>query len=501
MNGLNDRIDRLMADIPPERRRHYEVAFLAILLLLPISLASSPLIFNDGDVSWHVAAGKWILAHRAVPSVDPFSFTFGGKPWVAFEWLSQVIYASAFALAGYGGLSAVVTLALVLLNLKVMVEARRWLSPPVVAAVMIALNIALAPFVLARPHVMGWALLALWLGILLRAREAGRAPPLGWALLMCLWINLHGSWALGMALAAAFALEAMIDSQWDRKQLRDWLLFGLLALAAAAVNANGLVGLLHPLTVARFEHLPLIEEWRPSNPTVTPFFYGLLLATLVLMWWRGIRLGIVRALILAGMLGLALMQVRHQAPLAIVAAMLLPSSFAAAREGKHRGALFVTARERRLVPGIGAAGLIALLIGRMAMPIAPEENGSNPRGLIAAAPAELRERAVLNGYSFGGPLILAGIKPFIDGRSDMYGDAFVSDYKKISEGDAEALQRAVVRWDIAWTMTPRKSDKLLALLDKSPRWKRVYTDKVGVIHVRRDTPSASGSPRGLRAGR
>lgn len=498
MSGLRARIDAAMADVPPERRRLYELAFLAILLLLPLSLASSILIFNDGDVSWHIAAGNWILANRAVPGVDPFSYTFAGQPWVAFEWLSQVIFASAFRLAGYGGLSAVVTLALVLLNLQVIVRARRWLSPPAVAAAIVALNVALAPFVLARPHVLGWALLALWLAILLRAREAGRAPPLGWALLMCLWINLHGSWALGMAIAAAFGLEAMLESNWDRKQFRDWLLFGLLALAAAAVNANGLAGLLHPLAVAQFEHLPLIEEWRPSSPTVTPFFYGLLLTALVLMWWRGVRLGIVRALILAGMLGLALMQVRHQAPLGIVAAMLLPPAFAVAERGGERGTLFGSAREPRLVLGIGAAALAALLVARMAMPIAPEENGSNPRGLIAAVPDDLRVRPVLNGYSFGGPLILAGIRPYIDGRSDMYGDAFVSDYKRISEGDAAAFERAVERWGIAWTMIPAKSDKLLALLDKSPDWERIYADKVGVIHVR---TSASGTPRDPRAGR
>ena len=29
---------------------------------------------------------------------------------------------------------------------------------------------------------------------------------------------------------------------------------------------------------------------------------------------------------------------------------------------------------------------------------------------------------MLNGYSMGGPLILSGIRPYIDGRGDMYGD-------------------------------------------------------------------------------
>jgi hypothetical protein len=38
---------------------------------------------------------------------------------------------------------------------------------------------------------------------------------------------------------------------------------------------------------------------------------------------------------------------------------------------------------------------------------------------------------VLNTYGFGGYLIFSGVRPFIDGRSDMYGDAFFMRYADI----------------------------------------------------------------------
>src|SRR5437660_11881243 len=82
---------------------------LVAVLLIPLALGSSKTIFNDGDVSWHIATGQWILDHRAIPHTDPFSFTWLGKPWVPIEWLSAVIYASAYRLAGYGGVAAAVT--------------------------------------------------------------------------------------------------------------------------------------------------------------------------------------------------------------------------------------------------------------------------------------------------------------------------------------------------------------------------------------------------------
>jgi len=46
----------------------------------------APQIFNDADTWWHLAAGDWILAHRAVPVRDFFTHTFAGIPWNAHEW-------------------------------------------------------------------------------------------------------------------------------------------------------------------------------------------------------------------------------------------------------------------------------------------------------------------------------------------------------------------------------------------------------------------------------
>ena len=98
-----------------ERRSSILPLFIGVLLL-PAVLGSSATIFNDGDVSWHIATGQWILDHRSIPHADPFSFTWAGKPWVPIEWLAELIYASAYRLASYGGVAAVVTAALMALH-------------------------------------------------------------------------------------------------------------------------------------------------------------------------------------------------------------------------------------------------------------------------------------------------------------------------------------------------------------------------------------------------
>jgi hypothetical protein len=448
------------------------ISLLLAVVLIPAVLGSSKTIFNDGDVSWHIATGQWILAHHAIPRVDPFSFTWEGRPWVPIEWLSEVIFAAAYKIAAYRGVAALVTAALMALHAIIFANASRHIRALIA---IIPMDFVLVPMLLARPHLLVWPLLALWMWLMLRAREQDRAPPLASALLMSLWANLHGSFVLGIGIAGLFGLEALVFSTDRARVLRQWLPFGIACVAAVFINANGIAGLTYPLHIENLQMLPLIDEWKPSNPKVTPFFFAMLALTLALIAWKRPRLVWTRWLLLAGMLGLAFLQVRHQAMLAIIAAMVLPEGFG--RKGVESGSTDRAA----IVVAVTAAS--ALIIARALLPLSPVENETNPWKLIAAVPAQYRSQPVLNGYSMGGPLILAGIRPLIDGRSDMYGDALVADYVRITGGDKAAFDAAVRRWNIRWAILPRHN-RVTGILDRSPGWRRIASDEAGSVYVR-----------------
>jgi hypothetical protein len=466
-----------VASKPKDRDGRF-LALIIAVILVPALLGSSKTIFNDGDVSWHIATGQWILDHRAIPDADPFSFTRAGTPWVPIEWLSELLFAGAYRLAGYAGVAALVTAALMALHAIVFATAARSLRLALVPVV--AMDFVLVPMLLARPHVLTWPILALWTWLMVQAREQDRAPPLAAALLMTLWANLHGSFVFGLAIAALFGVEALVSAPDRMRALRQWLVFGGACAIAVCINGNGLAGVLHPLHFTQLQMLPLIDEWKPSTPSVTPFFFAVLAVSLGLMLWKRPRLHPVRWLLLAGLLGLALFQVRQQTMLAIVAAIILPQGFAlGARRagGMDRGAALAT------------AALAALLVvARGAMPLTPPENAANPWRLIAAIPPELRAQPVLNGYSMGGPLILSGIRPFIDGRGDMYGDDLVLGYARIAKGDSTAFADAVGRWDLRWAILPNGDRALIALLERAG-WRPIARDQVGAIYVR-PPPSA-----------
>ena len=58
----------------------------------------------DPDLWWHLRTGQWIVETGHIPHADPFSFTRVGSPWVAHEWLSELIFYELWKFAGAAGL-------------------------------------------------------------------------------------------------------------------------------------------------------------------------------------------------------------------------------------------------------------------------------------------------------------------------------------------------------------------------------------------------------------
>ena len=240
-----------------------------LLLAFGATLTPAHNILTDQDPFWHVAAGNWIIAHRAVPYRDVFSFSMAGAPWVAHEWLSEVILAAVYDLAGWGGLVVLAAFVFAAALAILLALLLRYLSPvPALLGVIGAFGLALGHLHV-RPHIFGLLLLVIWLGCLVAARQKERAPPLAYALLMLLWANLHGGFILGLGLVVLLAGEALFEAN-DRASVlraaRSWGLFLALATLAALVTPNGVEGLLFPLRVMQMPFvMATINEWKSPD--------------------------------------------------------------------------------------------------------------------------------------------------------------------------------------------------------------------------------------------
>src|SRR5437868_10187395 len=69
--------------------------------------ASGGAVLHDPDTYLHIAVGRWILAHGAVPHQGIFSATMPEAHWAAHEWLGEALLAWIFDHLGWAGLAGV----------------------------------------------------------------------------------------------------------------------------------------------------------------------------------------------------------------------------------------------------------------------------------------------------------------------------------------------------------------------------------------------------------
>ena len=455
--------------------------FAAIAFAAGFSLVCfAPQIFHDGDTWWHLAAGNWMLAHRAVPTRDFFSYTFAGQPWTAHEWLSEIAMALSYWAAGWSGLHILFGLAFGTACAVTGYTLRRRLDfVPALLVAVLGLS-CIAGSLLARPHLLALPILAIWTAVLIEARENDTAPPLWLAPVMLLWANLHGSFAFGLALAAALGAEAVAASDDRVKTLRQWGLLFVTSLIAALITPQGLEGLLFPLKLLAMPGLAGIGEWGPSDVTHPSPFLITLLAMIFVLAQGKVRLPWPRAALIAVLSYLALSHVRHVVLFGIAAPLLAAPAMGAAWP--------VKADAGKSGLAVGAMTLAALLLlTRLVFPATRGEDRVTPAAALAAVPESLRQQPVLNAYDYGGYLIFEGVKVFIDGRTDMYSTDFLSDDDRLNAGDGSAIAAALSRYHIAWTILPAGSPSALAL-DRMPGWHRLHADANAVVHIRDQPP-------------
>lgn len=448
----------------------------------------APPVLLDGDTYWHLAAGDWMIDQRRVLTTDVFSHTYAGRPWLSHEWLAEIVMAASLRVGGWSGLLILSGLAAAATVGVMAARLRPMLSPVSLLTTLVLAMALMAPSLLARPHLLALPMLAVWMVGLLRARDAERAPGLWMAALMLLWANVHASYALGFVVMAVLALEALVEGRGDPwRVIRAWAPVGLLSLGAAMLTPHGPAGLLYPFQTSAMTTLTAITEWLPADFTKPGPFELTLLATLFVCLRSGVRIPVLRLVLLLLLLHMGLQHARHQIVLAVIAPLILAPALA---EAWARGrAPPVSAR-----PAILAFAVLALVLAgvRVARPVVRTDDAATPMAALAHLPPGLAERPVFNAYRFGGYLIYRDVRPFIDGRADMYGDAFFSAYLKARDG-GPALDRALAQHRIDWTLM-ETGGPMVREMDAKPGWRRLWADKYAVVHVRTAALPATVAP-------
>ncbi len=441
-----------------------------------------------------------MLAHGALPIRDPFSYTFAGARWIPHEWLAEIVLAAVYRAAGWSGL-VLLTIACFAIGLALLTRfLLRW-AEPFSALIAVALAATLVEsHLLARPHLLALPLLVVWAGALFAARDTGSAPPFRLLPLMVLWANLHDSYLFGPLLAFYLAAEAVLAGpRW--LEARRWGLFAGLALAAALATPNGIAGLVEPF---RLMAMPALQssfiEWRsPDFQNFQPLEI-ILLGLIALGLTSGVKVPLTRVLVLVGLCYMALAHTRHADLLGLVGPLAVAGSLGPQLAARIRSApvSWVSRAAARLAAPAAAPAVtlifavaLALSLPLVLRPIVRTEDAVTPASaLVAAARLGLSGR-LFNSEVFGGYLVFRGVQTFIDGRIELFGNAFLANYLDAENGDERVVRNLLDHWKIGWTLLePRQ--RAVGCLDHLPGWRRVYGDARAVIYVR--TARQAGEP-------
>ncbi len=448
---------------------------------------------GDPDPWWHLATGRWIVEHHAIPHVDPFSFTVAGAPWSAVDWLADLVMYGSWALGGDAGLGALTALsAFVMLALLGLTLRELAVSTATAAAVVLCVGVMVqGRYSMARPMMLGAAALCATLYLCARSWQRSAGSPdrtvLAAAPLVIGWSALHPTAILGLAIVGLFALAALVTRHPAAR----------LFVAALALTLG--LGLVVPSARALFD-VALAHDRATLALALPPNGRGRAWATASCgcrRWrpWprspsssrdRERR----RALPFVGCVALGAVLASRYVRNLYEAMLLAAPLVALAVERAH---VWLVARRPRI------ASLVVVLVVGLIVPVAhlrlaPAEFNARfgvgpaddavPRETLAMLHG-LPPGRIMNDCTLGGWLIWQRIPVYCDGRAvALYRQADVERLFLPLYGNAATIDAVADRFDIHYALARFDSDFQDTLM-RAPSWVPLAYDREHALFVRR----------------
>lgn len=200
-------------------------AFLILVLLQMDRFADDP------GVGWHLKTGEYIWQNFEIPRHDPFLYSKETRPWIADQWLSDLLLYGCFSVGSWPFTYAVLIVVCLASYFTILSSALRKTSGLFIAATIVALMAFRAGNLhfIWRPVVFGVFFFAVVYGMVIRLHKKAEDGVLdikslkvflfGVPLGFCLWANMHPSFILGLFLVFALASALFIDRFFLRRHL------------------------------------------------------------------------------------------------------------------------------------------------------------------------------------------------------------------------------------------------------------------------------------------
>ncbi len=478
------------------------------------------------DLWWHARIGNDILNSGRIPRHDIYSLTERGQPFFYQSWLSEVVMAGLYRL---GGLRLLVfARAAIMAGLFGAVMTLCWWASggdrrATVLATISAILLGVSNQTM-RPQLFAYPLFMAIYALLRRYRrgQGGRSIWLV-PVLVAVWVNVHGSFALGVGLIwlvflaelLSYALPTLrgqpTSTQTEmRKRLRTLCLVALLSTGAILINPRGVgvTGYVSNL-LGNAPVQALATEWQPPNPKtgLGMLFYPALLSLFAILALARPTVALTDLLLVLAFGWLGASGLRHIVWFGLVSAPVLAEAIPRLPGEdlrRWRGRLTRRRLGRRLIYGaprgypgfrwIAVGGIsVSLLIVVIFLLFYPDDDvwlGKN----TGAAAVDFMERNGVQGRLFNelgrGSYLIWRLGPaqpvFIDTRFELYSLEHCQTYRALSKAE-EDVAALLNEYDFELLLLDRarQADLVEFVNGRPERWRLIYEDDHTVLYQRR----------------
>ncbi|HND67444.1 MAG TPA: hypothetical protein PL112_11635 [Candidatus Obscuribacter sp.] len=469
-------------------------------------------IFSDGSTGWHLVSGFHILNQHVIPRSDIFSFTFPGKTWVAYEWLSDAFMAWLVSLGGLNLLASVCAFAIAFLVLSLYQRMRSFgchFAPAMLFSIIGLL--ASANHWLVRPH------LFTFFGIYIfytRLEDYYRGRlSLKWLFIwllptMLIWVNTHPAFLFAFAITGLYLCVTTGGVLLGRRSARE------IPVLAGLLTALVLVSFINPYGMELYQYireylhgtaiLAVTDEFRSPDfkHNLHAFFLEVLFACLLFGFYLRGRVTAASLAMCLAFGHLALGAVRNISLFAIVALPVLGQLYGSAAFtyletswlGKRLASMGKSTGEFNEQEGLSNFHFLPLLyclvilVGSFSGLIkqsAGFDAESQPRETLTyIREHKLKPEKGFNLDNWGGILSYELSYPvFIDDRADFYGERFYQQYGQICE-TRPGWKESFDKLERDWVIFPKESSLVQALKQDSG-WSVAAEDKASTLLVRK----------------
>ncbi|MDQ6694901.1 MAG: hypothetical protein M3014_10875 [Chloroflexota bacterium] len=518
--AYTDHVEQTEQEVITPRERGLRLRHLWAIVPLAIAWFTASIDFIEPfDFWWNVKSGQIMAQTGRFLGDDVLVWTPVRLPYSNPQWGSQLLFYWLYSASPYILLTARVLIVVATLGIVLWLCTWKSRSLKVASIATVVAYLTTWTNFGVRPQMFAILPFVVYLFLLERKDAHPRWLPL-LVPIMLFWVNVHGSFFLGVALIGIYALGTVIEKvgsgegrRWLRSRAAGRQAFWLLLAVAATLANPYFIGIYNYFFIATNDPVArsLNAEWQ--SPTLYDgtgilFFTNLLIFVAALYFGKR-RMRPTELLLIVAFGYLSLVSLRNVMWWDWVTAPILAANLVSvgqmrfgprSRSNKTQDESSKAQTGRTELPA--ANWLIAILLIGGAFLYTPLWRQSNPLVAVPArvaladnTPKKVGEflrtgnvpGPIFNYMEWGGYLewaLYPGYKMFIDGRFEARQVQVWRDYISISRGRAD-WQQTLDRYGVR-TLVLNKAfhADLIPFVGQTTSWRKVYEDKSAVVYVK-----------------